>query len=88
MIVLDYNEKVSINEVLEVLIGVGTFISTSTLQFQIIAPPPPLNFWIFCHTHLSYLDPLTYQFSRFCFAEISEIDKKDCSFCKTVSSLV
>ena len=44
MIVLDYNEKVSINEVLEVLIGVGTFISTSTLQFQIIAPPPPTQF--------------------------------------------
>ena len=87
MIVLDYNEKVSINEVLEVLIGVGTFISTSTLQFQIIAPPPT-QFLDFCHTHLSYLDPLAYQFSRFCFAEISEIDKKDCSFCETVSSLV
>ena len=87
MIVLDYNEKVSISEVLVVLIGVGTFISTSTLQFQIIAPPQ-LNFLIFCHTHLSYLNPLAYQFSRFCFADISEIDKTDCSFCETVSSLV
>ena len=29
MVVLDYNEKHSINKVLEVLIGVGTYTSTS-----------------------------------------------------------
>ena len=33
-IVLDDNEKLSINEVLEVLIGVGTFTSTSSFDMQ------------------------------------------------------
>ena len=28
---------------------------------------------------LSYLDPPTYKFFRFCFADISEIVKTDCS---------
>ena len=34
MIVLDYNEKLSINKVLELLIGVGTFTSTSSSDTQ------------------------------------------------------
>ena len=34
MIVLDDNEKLSINELLLVLIGVGTFISTSSFDTQ------------------------------------------------------
>ena len=33
-IVLDDSEKISINEVLEVLIGVGTFTSTSSFDTQ------------------------------------------------------
>ena len=33
-IVLDDNEKLSFNEVLEVLIAVGTFSSTSSLDMQ------------------------------------------------------
>ena len=39
MIVLDYNEKLSINKVLEFLIGVGPFTSTSssdTRSFQFV----------------------------------------------------
>ena len=43
-----------------------------------VGPPPPL----------SYLDPPVYYFSRFYFADISEIVQTDCSFCETVSSLV
>ena len=34
MIVLDYNEKLSINKVLELLIGVGTFTSTRSSDTQ------------------------------------------------------
>ena len=34
MIVLDYNEKLSINKVLELLSGVGTFTSTSSSDTQ------------------------------------------------------
>ena len=51
-------------------------------------PPLLINFWIFCRIPplpllLSYLDPPSppppYQFSRFCFADISELVKTDCS---------
>ena len=33
-IVLDYNEKLSINEVLKVLTGIGTFTSTCSFDTQ------------------------------------------------------
>ena len=57
MIVLDYNEKLSINKVLELPSGVGTFTSTSSsdtksLQFVIMrelkkSVPRGFNFFLF-----------------------------------------
>ena len=57
MIVLDYNEKLSINKVLELPSGVGTFTSTSssdTKSFQFVtmnelkkAVPGGFNFFSF-----------------------------------------
>ena len=57
MIVLDYNEKLSINKVLELLTGVGTFTSTrssdtQSLQFATMnelkkSVPGGFNFFLF-----------------------------------------
>ena len=62
-----------------------------TLHLQIIVPTYLLVFGFFVGTLLSYLDPPSphaYQFSRFCFADIPEIVKTNCSIFETVSSLV
>ena len=69
------------------------------LQFQILVPGRLLIFGFFVGPPLSNLDhthppshpPLTnlaYWFSKFCFADFSEIVQMDCSICETVSSLV
>ena len=61
---------------------------TITLQFQIILPRAyqSLDFWL--DASFLVLTPPFYWFSRFCFEDISEIVKTDCSFWETVSSLV
>ena len=64
------------------------YVCANTLQFQIIVPPHLLIFGFFIGPPISYLDPPAYSFSRFHFADISEIVKTDCSICETVSSLV
>ena len=64
-----------------------TSVSTPRENSQVSNNSPPffINFWIFCripHSPFSFLiwtPPPAYQFSRFCFADISEIVKTDCS---------
>ena len=82
MIVLDFNEKVSINEVLEVLIGVGTFISTSTLQFQIIAPPPHSIFGFFVTPTFLIWTPLLISFPGFVLQKFQRLIKRIVLFVK------
>ena len=74
-------------------ISIKTFITTFYPPVPNNSTPRLLIFEVFVGTTpFSYLDPPppphppAYQFSRFCFADISEIVKTDCSFCETVCS--